>query len=87
MDEQTLIPLSPVADAAEKEMGRFLCTVGEVFGPDAVQRAGDLWLLLLEEEAFDAIPDAIFRRVTTRALVQLTIDATAKYPKSDWSKQ
>lgn len=62
-----------VAAAAEKELGAFLNAVRQVFGPGAVPRAADLWILALDNtEDINSNPPQAFREISIGAVTWLT---------------
>ena len=90
-------PLAQITNAATRELGAFLHTVREVFGPDEVERAADLWIARFEaDDWIDFEREQVCRRVTIHAVAQLVASRTlmsvaaarSKAPVDlDWSRQ
>ncbi|HMF77846.1 MAG TPA: hypothetical protein VK604_19475 [Bryobacteraceae bacterium] len=61
-----------MANAAERQLGAFPTTVGDVFGNDKVEQAADLWIRNLEAaDCIESDTEKAFRQITIQTAAQL----------------
>jgi hypothetical protein len=68
-----VLPATSVFNDAERELAAFLCAVTSVIGFNALARASDLWLQVMNSSDWPAHEnfEKFFRSVTIRAAAQL----------------